>query len=201
VARHIRAANEGGTTKAYTPFVLLWDERRFLCAPHGAKVCDVTRQRIERVLPRVLRTIYLLRLLGWRVVRPITLGVRMIVVRDDEVLLVRSHGDARWHLPGGAVKRGETLAEGACREVEEETGFAVEVDGLLGVYSNFSEYKNDHMAIFWGHPVRESRLKLNLEIAEAGFFPLHALPPIKNRSTEERIDEYATKQRGVWGRW
>lgn len=159
------------------------------------------RTRTERILARLLRTIYVVRLFGWRVLRPITLGVRMIVVRDEEILLVRNHGDPRWHLPGGAVERGETLAEGACREVREETGFVVEVAGLLGVYSNFSEYKNDHMMIFWGHPVREGALKLNLEIAEARFFALDALPTLNNRSTQQRIAEFVAGQHGQWGRW
>ncbi len=41
-----------------------------------------------------------------------------------------------WALPGGAVERGETIAEAVVREVEEETGCQTEVVRLVGVYSN-----------------------------------------------------------------
>jgi ADP-ribose pyrophosphatase YjhB (NUDIX family) len=59
------------------------------------------------------------------------------VIRDTgRVLLVR-RGNAPsrglWAVPGGRVEPGETLEAAVRREVLEETGLAVEVDGLLGV--------------------------------------------------------------------
>lgn len=39
----------------------------------------------------------------------------------------------RWVLPGGGVELGESTAAGALREVEEETGYRVELDGLIEV--------------------------------------------------------------------
>lgn len=47
---------------------------------------------------------------------------------DDRVLLVRQRD--QWLLPGGMLEPDETHAEGAAREVEEETGIPVEVTGL-----------------------------------------------------------------------
>lgn len=56
---------------------------------------------------------------------------------DDQVLLVRRADpgplQGMWELPGGSVDPGETLVEGAIREVREETGLrlgAVHVTGL-----------------------------------------------------------------------
>ena len=56
-----------------------------------------------------------------------------VLVEDGEILLVRQRlGERRsWSLPGGRLGRGETLAQGLCREMEEETGLKVEVKRLL----------------------------------------------------------------------
>jgi ADP-ribose pyrophosphatase YjhB (NUDIX family) len=56
---------------------------------------------------------------------------------DDAVLLARwtsPHGP-RWTLPGGGVDHGEDPADAAVREVREETGFDVRLNGLLTVHS------------------------------------------------------------------
>jgi len=59
------------------------------------------------------------------------------VVLDDEdrVLLALWNEPAqkRWTLPGGGVDLHETPEEGVVREVREETGYDVELLGLLGV--------------------------------------------------------------------
>ena len=61
------------------------------------------------------------------------------VVTDDagRVLLALWNEGARrqWTLPGGGVELHERAEEGVVREVLEETGFHVELDGLLGVDS------------------------------------------------------------------
>ena len=67
--------------------------------------------------------------------RPVV-GVGGIVFRigADEVLLVRrgrDPGRGQWSLPGGALELGETTAEGAVREVLEETGLAVHAETLV----------------------------------------------------------------------
>jgi ADP-ribose pyrophosphatase YjhB (NUDIX family) len=66
-------------------------------------------------------------------------AVAAVVRREGRVLLLqRSQRDSahgRWILPGGHVDRGEEATAAAAREVAEETGLAVEVEGLLGVYS------------------------------------------------------------------
>ena len=59
--------------------------------------------------------------------RPV-LAVSCAVVRDGAVLLVkRAKAPAlhRWAFPGGAVERGETMAEAVRRELMEETGLAI----------------------------------------------------------------------------
>jgi ADP-ribose pyrophosphatase YjhB (NUDIX family) len=63
------------------------------------------------------------------------LAVSAAVIRDGRVLVVRrGRAPARdlYTLPGGAVETGETLAAAAIREIEEETGLAIEPVGLAG---------------------------------------------------------------------
>ena len=59
----------------------------------------------------------------------------VIVDDQDRVLLAlwNEPDEPLWTLPGGGVDLHETAEEGAIREVREETGYDVELDGLLGV--------------------------------------------------------------------
>lgn len=63
--------------------------------------------------------------------------VVQVAVRTDEgLLLIERADDGWWALPGGLVDVGETFAQAAVREVREETGYEVEVTGLVGLYSD-----------------------------------------------------------------
>jgi 8-oxo-dGTP diphosphatase len=63
------------------------------------------------------------------------LAAYVVVVRDGHVLLALWNDDGRhrWTLPGGGVELHETTEEGAVREACEETGYSVELTGLLGI--------------------------------------------------------------------
>jgi ADP-ribose pyrophosphatase YjhB (NUDIX family) len=59
-------------------------------------------------------------------------------VRDDQgrVLLVRRNDSGNWELPGGRVELGETAITAVKREVSEESGVAIKVIRLAGVYTD-----------------------------------------------------------------
>lgn len=64
-----------------------------------------------------------------------------------EVLLQRRGDFGKWGFPGGAVELGETPEQAAIREVKEETGLDVEINRLLGVYTDCDmEYPNGDKA-------------------------------------------------------
>ena len=60
------------------------------------------------------------------------------VVSDNtgRVLLQRRSDNELWSVPGGAIEVGESVLDALRREVLEETGFEVEPDRLIGVYSS-----------------------------------------------------------------
>jgi ADP-ribose pyrophosphatase YjhB (NUDIX family) len=67
--------------------------------------------------------------------RPIV-GVLAVVLRGDRALVVRRSNPpmpGRWGFPGGVLELGETVAQGAMRELLEETGVVAEAAGPLTV--------------------------------------------------------------------
>lgn len=67
--------------------------------------------------------------------RPI-LAVGGLLVRDGSMLLIKrgkEPGLGMWSIPGGAIKTGETLADGLIREMMEEVNLEVKVGPLVEI--------------------------------------------------------------------
>ncbi len=63
------------------------------------------------------------------------LAVSAGIFRDGKILLVRRNREPAkgiYTFPGGRVEFGESLTEALAREVQEETGLAIEIVGLIG---------------------------------------------------------------------
>lgn len=63
------------------------------------------------------------------------LAVSAAIFRDGRILLVRrarSPAKGVYTLPGGRVEFGEALQEALRREIDEETGLAIDIIGLAG---------------------------------------------------------------------
>ena len=116
------------------------------------------------------------------------LSVSAVVRREPsgrEVLLMRRSDNRHWGLPGGYVEPGESVSDATCREVKEETGFAIELGRLVGVYSEpwrqVIEYGDRHRVqavnlcfeALAGDPGKPTTPEETLEL---GFFPHDALP-------------------------
>jgi len=73
-------------------------------------------------------------------------GVGVVVWRDDSVLLIqrgRSPRKGQWSIPGGMQETGESLRAAGLREVREETGIEIEIDGLVDVIDAIIRDEND----------------------------------------------------------
>lgn len=61
-----------------------------------------------------------------------------VAVRDDggRLLLIHRTDNDLWSIPGGAIDPGETVREAGVRETKEETGYDIEITGLVGIYTD-----------------------------------------------------------------
>src|SRR5713226_638946 len=67
----------------------------------------------------------------------LVVGSSAIVVDEaGRILLQRRSDSGNWALPGGTMDIGETFAQSVVREVKEETGFAVRIERIVGIYSD-----------------------------------------------------------------
>jgi len=144
--------------------------------------------------------------LVWRVTAPRTIGVRALLLdREGRVLLVRHTYLPHWYLPGGGVKKGESIEAALHRELAEEVGIAdARIERVLGVYHSRREGKDDHIVIFVasaGGGAGDGAASTDaLEIEAAGWFALDALPATTSPATRRRIDEYRSGATGL-GSW
>ena len=107
-----------------------------------------------------------------------------MVHRGASVLLLRRRNPpnmGKWALPGGLVELGETVQEAAVREIQEETGLKVRIEGLLDVQTDLHRDGNSKIEFHYilvdylARPV-SGRLKINVESSDSGWFTQARLP-------------------------
>jgi 8-oxo-dGTP pyrophosphatase MutT (NUDIX family) len=133
--------------------------------------------------------------LRWRLLRSVTVGVRILLVRDGAVLLIRHSYQPGWNVPGGGVKAGETLIDAVKREAAEEAGALVrDRPWLLGLYDNFGEGKSDHIALFvseqWDWQPPSDRWEIEARV----LFALDGLPPDLTPRLRRSLADYAARR-------
>ena len=124
------------------------------------------------------------------------LAATCVIERDGETLMVRravQTGYGLWSMPGGYVDRGEPVELAAAREVREETGLLVEVEQLIGV---FSDAGNPVVVAAYAATETGGILAPGPESLEVGYFPLDALPPLAFPRDEQIIRSWRDMQAG-----
>ncbi len=107
------------------------------------------------------------------------LTVDVVVIDGNKILLVKrgqSPHQGEWALPGGFVECGETSEAAAKREVQEETGIAIELSAILGVYSDPDRDPRGHTAsvVFVGKMV-SGQLQGGDDAADAKWYDIDDL--------------------------
>ena len=119
-----------------------------------------------------------------------------IVERGEQVLLVKrgnEPGYGLWSMPGGYVDRGEVVEDAAAREVLEETGLEVEIDRLVGLFSEAG-----HPVMVAAFAARElgGHLKAGDETLDVGFFSPADLPPLAFPRDEQILARWRAMRDG-----
>ncbi len=103
-----------------------------------------------------------------------------LVSQDGKVLLARRAVNpemGKWYVPAGFVEFDETVAEAAVREIREETGLEIALNGLLGMYDfGSAERGRGTLVLYWG-TVTGGTLQAGDDVDAAGFFGADELPP------------------------
>lgn len=122
------------------------------------------------------------------------------VVADDRkrILLHRRSDSGNWALPGGGMDIGETFAESAVREVREETGFDVQIDRIVGIYSDPGHVfayddgeVRQEFSICLACTITGGSLKVSAESTDVGFFTVTEIAGLAmHESVRKRIGDY-----------
>lgn len=134
----------------------------------------------------------------------LTFAAACIADERGRVLLQKRGDKHTWGFPGGAMELGESAEEAAVREVREETGLSLKIEGLLGVYTKyFDSYPNGDqaqcVAIFFvgtaagGTPTIDGDETLDL-----GFFAPEEAPELVNQQHHDALEDFARGRRNVW---
>lgn len=112
----------------------------------------------------------------WLAHHKFIIGVSGVILDEQKRILLLRHRywkSGSWGLPGGYAERGEKLEETLCRELQEETGYRIQVQALLRIVSG---YKLRLEASYVGYLIGGTLQLDPKEVIEARFFAVHELP-------------------------
>ena len=116
----------------------------------------------------------------------------VVLVENGRILLVQRAVEPKkglWSLPAGFIEIDETVRECALREVKEETGLDVALDGIVEVASVFDDPRYVCLLVVFAAHRTGGRLEAGDDAADAGFFGPDGLPPIAFEANARVIEQ------------
>ena len=119
--------------------------------------------------------------------------VRGVVLKDNQLLLVRESSDGFWTLPGGWADVNDSPSEAVVREIREESGFVTRATRLIAL---FDRSKHAHQPPFPFHVYKlfiacellGGSAQTSNETSAVGFFDPDHLPALSiGRVTPDQI--------------
>ena len=126
------------------------------------------------------------------------LAVVALVHIDGKLVLVKRGIEpalGSWSFPAGYVDRGEVVEEAAVREVREETGLHVDLDGAIGLYSKTG---NQMVLAVYSASVVGGKLGAGPEVQDVGLFSPGELPPLPFPHDYQILEDWQS-QYGEYG--
>ena len=120
-----------------------------------------------------------------------------------KILLTKRGDNGRWCTPSGQLDSGESVAETCVREVLEETGLIVQVERLIGVYSNpnmllFYDEQHQYQLVSFHFVVNVigGELGLSNETIDVGYFSLDEINnmDLMEHHQQRIMDAFADKK-------
>jgi len=119
-------------------------------------------------------------------------GVAGVILRGYEILMVRrkyGSNKGKWCIPCGNVEVGEDVRDAVVREIKEETGLDVEVDGIVNVLSTHQTPERSVVGVWFEAREKGGNLVAGDDAAEAKFFPLDRPPAEMAFEADKKIIE------------
>ncbi|MBQ4447594.1 MAG: NUDIX domain-containing protein [Clostridia bacterium] len=118
-----------------------------------------------------------------------------IIERDGEILFQRRSDNGKWGLIGGLLELDETYEQAALREVREETGLEVSLDGFLGIYHNHNMvWSNGDAAhvigVYFKASIIGGKLRADEESLELKFFSKEEIPELFAEDHRAVVHDY-----------
>lgn len=116
-----------------------------------------------------------------RALSPTFTAGSIVVIRrgDGAILLIRQTYRNGWGLPGGLLQKGESPAEAAVREVREEVGLEIELDGPAKLVMDVTPRRLDFVFRATAGEGADQVTPTSPELHDAQWFPLTELPRLQ----------------------
>lgn len=131
---------------------------------------------------------------------PLPVASAMVVENRRAVLVKRKYKPYknRWCLPSGFAESGESIADAAIRELEEETGLQGKVLGLVDVESVANYFYGDLLFLTFEIERIGGELAAGDDASQVRYFAIDKLPKLAFSANRKAVQEYIKQKHETW---